>query len=96
MVHNDVILRLRRVLCFAPSTGASGLERGSLPALSDLVLLDTSGGWVLEATVRVEDRSKPALVRAGSEQLLALRSELRGAIELRVPERLSMDTRVKT
>ncbi|KAF2150565.1 hypothetical protein K461DRAFT_269997 [Myriangium duriaei CBS 260.36] len=95
LVHNDVILRLRRVLCFKPATGAAGLDRAEMPPLSELVLLDASGAWMLEATVRVEDRSKTALVRAASDQLQALRTELRGAIELRVPERLAMITRVR-
>ncbi|GAM87229.1 hypothetical protein ANO11243_052510 [Dothideomycetidae sp. 11243] len=96
MVHNDVVLRLRRVLCFKPTPdGTAGLDQDALPPLDDFVLLDSSGAWMLEAMVRIEDRGKPALVRAASEQLLGLRAELRGAIELRVPERLAMDTRIK-
>ena len=92
-IHHDTNQRLRRVLCFPPSADP-GLE-GPLPALDTLVLLDASGGWTLEASVRIDDRGKPALVRSAREQLLALQRDLKGAIELRVPERLSLDTRVR-
>ncbi|KAG8624254.1 hypothetical protein KVT40_007321 [Elsinoe batatas] len=93
-VYRDVVLHLHRVLVTKTSSPGDGMST-TLPALEDLALLDASGAFVLEATVRVEDRSKPALVQGAMEQLLALRNELKGAIELRVPERLSMDTRVR-
>ncbi|KAF2220126.1 mediator complex, subunit Med18 [Elsinoe ampelina] len=93
-VYRDVVLHLHRVLVTKTSSPGEGMSM-TQPALEDLGLLDASGAFVLEATVRVEDRSKPALVQGAMEQLLALRNELKGAIELRVPERLSMDTRVR-
>ncbi|KAF4553299.1 Med18-like protein [Elsinoe fawcettii] len=93
-VYRDTVLHLYRVLVAQPEEGNMGMRK-KLPALEEMTLLDGSGAFVLEATVRVEDRSKPALVQTATEQLLALRNELKGAIDLRVPERLSMDTRLR-
>ena len=92
-VHHDTVLRLTRLLCFPPSSQVA-IDQPLLP-LDDLVLLDASGAWTLEASVRIDDRSKPALVRAATDQLLGLQRDLKGAVDLRVPERLSMDTRVR-
>ncbi|PNS19542.1 hypothetical protein CAC42_7386 [Sphaceloma murrayae] len=94
LIHRDVILHLHRVLVARPLPDADTMRR-TLPSLDDLVLMDASGAFLLEARVRIEDRTKPALVAVATERLLSVRKELKGAVELRMPERLSMDTRVK-
>ncbi|PSK53102.1 hypothetical protein B9Z65_3302 [Elsinoe australis] len=93
-IRGDIILHLHRVLVAKPQPDTNA-PRTTLPPLEELILLDGSGAFVLETTVRIEDRSKPTLVSAATEQLLALKNELKGSIDLRVPERLSMDTRVR-
>lgn len=87
-VVNDVVLSLQRVLVYTPVE--------VVPELKSCKLLDASGAFVVEATVRIEDRASPPLVLAAVEQLNALRNELRGVIAFKAPERLSMDSRVKT
>lgn len=66
-----------------------------LPQLESLLPVDPSGALVLEARVRIDDRTKPGLVSAASEELNAFKELLRGSVELKVPERLSLDTRVR-
>jgi len=63
--------------------------------LDDMELLDPSGAFVVEATVRIDDRTKPALVQTATEELNWFRTEMKGCIDMRVPERLSLDTRVR-
>lgn len=87
-VVNDVVLGLQRVLVYTPGE--------VVPELKSCKLLDASGAFVVEATVRIADRASPPLVLAAVEQLNALRNELRGVIAFKAPERLSMDSRVRT
>ena len=74
---------------------AATTEHLTPSSLKGLDLLDPSGAFLLEATVRVEDRTKTALVQAATEALGRFRNEMRGSVDMRVPERLSLDTRVK-
>jgi len=67
----------------------------SLPALESLKPLDTSGAFVLEACVRIDDRTKPNLVSTASDELNAFKDMMKGSVEMKVPERLSLDTRVR-
>ena len=61
----------------------------------DLRLLDESGGFVLQAAVRVMDGSKVETMVRGGEELWGLRDVLRGCVDLEVVERLALDTRVR-
>lgn len=88
-IVNDVVLSLQRALVYAPIGEV-------IPELKSCRLLDASGAFVVEATVRIADRASPPLVQAAVEQLNALRNELRGVIAFKAPERLSMDSRVRT
>lgn len=69
--------------------------RTSLPLLDSLKLLDGSGSFVLEACVRIDDRTKPSLVQSATEELMSFRNEMKGSVDLRPPERLALDTRVR-
>ena len=57
-------------------------------------LLDASGGYMLQATIRVQDGSKVELVNRGVSELQKLKETLKGVVELEPPERLALDTRV--
>jgi mediator of RNA polymerase II transcription subunit 18, fungi type len=57
--------------------------------------MDPSGAYVLECCVRVEDGGNSKLVQQATGELLAFKKQVEGAIELSVPERLGLDTRVK-
>ena len=62
---------------------------------TDLKLLDDSGAFLLEASVRVQDGSKVETMARGTAELLALRERLRGVVGLEMVERLALDTRVR-
>ena len=67
----------------------------TLPPLDFLSPLDVSGAFVLEACVRIDDRTKPNLVSTASDELSAFRDLMKGSVDMKVPERLSLDTRVR-
>ncbi|KAL1302097.1 hypothetical protein AAFC00_002533 [Neodothiora populina] len=93
LVHQNVLLTLSRMLkpdqaeVVAPST--------VLPAIESLKLLEPSGAFILEARVRIEDRTKQSLLSSASDELNAFRDLMRGSVDMRVPDRLALDTRVK-
>lgn len=58
-------------------------------------VLDASGAYILQASVRVQDGSKVETVQRGVSELLGLRETLRGVVELEMVERLALDTRVR-
>lgn len=95
VVSRDILLSLQRILCFVPGVPDQSSPQQSLPPLSSLTLLDPSGAFLLEAKVQVDDRTKQTLVQRAFDQLNWLKSELKGVVELRAPERLALDTRVK-
>lgn len=93
LVHGNVVITLYRLLRLTdqPQNTPSTV----LPPLESLLPLDPSGALVLEARVRIDDRTKPTLVSAASEELISFRDLLKGSVEMKVPERLALDTRVK-
>ncbi|KAK5127354.1 hypothetical protein LTR85_006693 [Meristemomyces frigidus] len=94
-VHNNVIVRVSRILSVPEGTGA--LEPLDAPplVLADCRPVDPSGSYLFEAYVRVEDGTNSKLTEQAMSELMALKSQLEGAVDLRVPDRLSLDTRVK-
>lgn len=92
-VHKNVVLALFRLLRVSevPETAPVNV----LPALESLRPLDPSGAFVLEACVRIDDRTKPNLVSAASDELNVFRDMMRNSVEMKVPERLALDTRVR-
>lgn len=92
-VHKNVVLTLFRLLRVSevPETAPVNV----LPALESLRPLDPSGAFVLEACVRIDDRTKPNLVSAASDELNVFRDMMRNSVEMKVPERLALDTRVR-
>lgn len=79
------------------------LYRISLPASIDSTsdglpqarLLDPSGTYILQASVRVQDGSKVETMTKGVNELLSLKETLKGVVELEIGDRLALDTRVR-
>jgi mediator of RNA polymerase II transcription subunit 18 len=45
--------------------------------------------------VRVKDRFNPTVLDSGVRELLGFQQRMKGCVELALPDRLSLDTRVK-
>lgn len=58
-------------------------------------LLDLSGTYILQASVRVQDGSKVESMTKGVNELLGLKETLKGVVELEIGDRLALDTRVR-
>lgn len=94
-VHGNVIISLHRVL---QEPGVRSLETApkvELPAFSALKPLDPSGAYVLEAKVRVQDFGNTIVLEAAIRELKAFQTQMEGCVELVLPDRLGLDTRVK-
>lgn len=94
-VLGNVIIFLHRVL---HEPGVRNLEekpKTSLPAFSALQLLDVSGAYVLEAKVRVQDFKDASILERGVGELKDFQKQMAGCVELSLPDRLALDTRVK-
>ncbi|KAK1817614.1 hypothetical protein LTR12_008027 [Friedmanniomyces endolithicus] len=94
-VHNNIIVRMGRILSVPDGTGALEPLDAPIPTLSDCEPIDPSGTYYFEACVRVEDGGNSKLVERATAELMAFKKQVEGAIDLRVPERLALDTRVK-
>ena len=93
-IHNDIVIFLHRVLCY-PSGNEPREPRRQLPALQDMVPLEKTGSYVLQAGITVQDGGNQETMKAASQHLFGLREQLRSAIRLEQADRLSLDTRVK-
>jgi len=87
------VLSLFRIL--RNSDAIPGSSATTLPSLDSLKLLDASGAFVLEARIRIEDRTKPSLVSAATDELGSFRDLMKGSVDMRAPDRLALDTRVR-
>ena len=58
-------------------------------------LLDSSGAYILEASVKVSDGQDLKCMGKGTEELVWLRDVLKGCVDLEVGERGGLDTRVR-
>ena len=78
------------------SGGASvSSPRKSLPPYSSLIPLDPSGGYVLQASARVQDGTKPDSINLAINELKAFKDMMKGVVEMEIGNRLALDTRVK-
>lgn len=94
-IHNDIVLFLYRVLTFPADSHDPQSPRQTLPALREMIPLDRSGSYVLQAVVTVTDGSNPEIMKLASQRLLGLKEQLKSAVKLEQADRLSLDTRVK-
>lgn len=107
IIHNNVILLLYRLLrpsglesnnMNKPAPGSnieSAKSFNDVPDKSLWTPFDPSGSYILQASVRVQDGSKPEIMTLGINELQAFKDMMKGIIDLEVGDRLAMDTRVK-
>lgn len=93
-VLNNIVIFLHRILQWQTPIAPPSINTPVSFGSTNLKPLDPSGGYVLEAKIRVS-QSDPALIKIGEDQLLSLKTRLNGVVEMKVPERLALDTRVK-
>lgn len=109
-VHENLVIRVYQLLVLSQlndsSNGAGDggndqqqpIWEGPPPAPFDETrwrLLDPSGSWIVEVAIRVADGSNAELTGHAAKELLAFKTEMAGAIDLFMPDRLALDTRVK-
>jgi mediator of RNA polymerase II transcription subunit 18 len=94
-VHGNVIVFLHRVLHEPGVRSVEEAPKISLPSFAALQLLDPSGAYVLEAKVRVQDFKDATTLESGVTELKDFQKQMMGCVELSLPDRLSLDTRVK-
>jgi mediator of RNA polymerase II transcription subunit 18 len=92
-VVNNTVLYLHRVLQW-PSPPSTASINAPLPPFPELKPLDSSGAYVLEAKIRLSG-SNPSLIKLGEDELIGFRTRMKGVIDMKSPERLALDTRVK-
>lgn len=66
----------------------------TVPDTSKLTPLDTSGGYILQASLEITDGNSPDLKDKATQQILAMKETLRSSIDLVPGDRLALDTRV--
>jgi mediator of RNA polymerase II transcription subunit 18 len=93
-ILNNAILLLHRILQY-PDIHTDASPRSTLPVFSSLIPFDASGAYLLEVKIRLSDGINPALVNTGHQEMERLRTMLRGVVDLNVPDRLALDTRVR-
>ncbi|EEP77072.1 conserved hypothetical protein [Uncinocarpus reesii 1704] len=94
-ILDGTVIQLHRVLNFPAHEQPSRTPFSHLPPLEAMVPLDPSGGYILQASITVQDSGNPDLMKAASQRLLGLKEHLKSAVKLEPADRLSLDTRVK-
>ncbi|KAH6639530.1 mediator complex, subunit Med18 [Boeremia exigua] len=94
-VHRNVVIFLHRVLHEPGVRNLQTEPKVKPPAFEALQLLDQSGTYILEAKVRVQDFKDASVLESGVGELKAFQTSMKGCVELSLPDRLTMDTRVK-
>lgn len=94
MYHN-VIIFLHRILHEPGVRSLQEAPKVKPPAFEALQLLDQSGTYILEAKVRVQDFKDASVLETAVSELKAFQTSMKGCVELSLPDRLTMDTRVK-
>lgn len=82
-----------RILPLVASTSADDISK-ALAGAKNLRPLDANEGYLLEAKIRLLDGGQPDLVAQGTQELTQFRENMKGALDLRVVDRLSLDTKV--
>ena len=92
--YQNTSLLLYRIHIPTPASNEDVLEiKGSDDDIGRL--LDPSGAYLLEASIRVQDGSNVDLMKRGVGELYKLKETLKGVVELEAGERLAFDTRVR-
>jgi mediator of RNA polymerase II transcription subunit 18 len=94
-ILGNVVIFLHRILHEPGVRSVEDAPRTKLPSFAALQLLDLSGAYILEAKVRVQDFKEATILESGVNELKDFQKQMRGCVELSLPDRLSLDTRVK-
>lgn len=94
-VHGNVIVSLHRILHEPGIRNLQTAPKVTPPPFASLELLDQSGTYIFEAKVRVQDFKDASVLESGVNELKRFQTQMRGCVELALPDRLTMDTRVK-
>ena len=95
-IHENVVLFLHRVLLNPDLHPPSKAPRQTLPKFEDFSPLDPSGAYILQASVRLMDNPGPDIVNRGQAELLKFQNDIKGVVDLKLTDRLALDTRVKS
>ncbi|KAI9715964.1 MAG: hypothetical protein M1812_005598 [Candelaria pacifica] len=96
VIHNNVMLLLHRILRFPPSQEQLTGPYNRLHDLQGYPPVDTSGAYVLQASVRLQDGNRPESISLGLNELKSMKKMMKGVVELEPGDRLALDTRVKS
>ncbi|KNG52298.1 rna polymerase ii mediator complex subunit [Stemphylium lycopersici] len=94
-VHGNVVIFLHRILHEPGVRNIQKAPKTTLPTFTGLKLLDPSGAYVLDATVQIEDFNNAAVLEAGVNELKRFQTQMKGCVNLVLPDRLAQDSRVK-
>lgn len=92
-VYGNIIIRITRL--FSPQTPSDDALQAPLRSTEGLALVDPSGSFMVEATIRVADPSNSKIADQAKQELLAFQTYMDGVLDLYAPDRLALDTRVK-
>lgn len=103
MIYNNIILLLHRpytVPSHAIPKSTDGSVTGPIPwtrfpPLETLALLDASGTFNLQASIRIQDGMNLETMSIAINELKAFKEMMKGIVEMEVGDRLALDTRVK-
>ncbi|KAI9664593.1 MAG: Mediator of RNA polymerase II transcription subunit 18 [Bathelium mastoideum] len=95
LIHENLIMWLHRILLYSNEPSSDSTPRTSMPDINALLPLDESGSYLLQASVRVQDGSKPEIFNKAQSELLGFKETMKGSLDLRVVDRLSLDTRYR-
>ena len=70
-----------------------GSPRLDLPPVESLKPFDHANGWIMNASLKVEDGTKPADMQLATDILMKIKADLAGSFDLVAPDRFSLDTR---
>ncbi|KZF25767.1 putative RNA polymerase II mediator complex subunit Srb5 [Xylona heveae TC161] len=94
-VYHNVIILVHQVLRLPPGTEPRDTPAHEPQPPTDLRPLDPSGAYMLHSSIRVQDGNKPESMALAITELKAFKDLMRGAVDLDVGDRLSLDTRVR-
>lgn len=93
-VQDNVVIRVMRVYRLKQPAQDDPVTT-TPPNKADVLPLDGSGAYIVEASVRTTDDSGSELREKVKRELTAFSKGLEGAIDFHAPDRLALDTRVR-
>lgn len=94
-VHNNIVIYMTRLYGSTTPSDTDPLDAPPPTTPDNGALLDRSGAWLVEVCVRVDDGGNSTLRDKATKELEGFKRELDRAVDLRVPDRLALDPRVR-